>query len=227
MPVKASSHVHGDDAKNEKRNADTLEVRLDAMVSSAEDVEALGVQVGDFVYVDPRVELTDGFIRSRFLDDKACVACMVGAMQALHQAGLAPAQRTTFHFSTYEEVGHGGAAGFPPDIVELLTLDMAAIGEGQSSDEFHTTICVKDSGGPYHLGFRRRLIGLAKKHEIPYKLDIYTYYASDGEALWHAGADVEVGLLGPGIDGSHSYERTHEDSLKSTTELLVAYLLSE
>ena len=226
MPVKASSHVFGADASDLKRDADSLEVRLDEKVNSVAEVQNLGIRVGDFVYVDPRIERQNGFIRSRFLDDKACVACMVAAMKALADARLQPAQRTTFHFSNYEEVGHGAAAGFPPDIVELLTLDMAAVGEGQTSNEFEVTICAKDSGGPYHIGFNKRLVALAEAEKINYCLDIYPHYGSDGEALWRAGADVSVGLIGPGIDGSHSYERTHEDALVETTRLIIAYLLS-
>ncbi|MDA0711534.1 MAG: M42 family metallopeptidase [bacterium] len=226
MPVKASSHVHGSAASEEKRDATSLEIRLDEATGSAGETEALGIQVGDFVYIDPRVVRHNGFIRSRFLDDKACVACMVAAIKALLDAGLAPIQRTTFHFSNYEEVGHGGAAGFPGDIVELLTLDMAAVGEGQTSTERAVTICTKDTGGPYHLGFKNRLIGLAAAEKIDYRLDIYPHYGSDGEALWRSGADVAVALIGPGIDASHSYERTHETALIETTRLLIAYLLS-
>jgi len=129
--------------------------------------------------------------------------------------------------SNYEEVGHGGATGIPADTEELVTVDMAAAGEDQDSDEFTVGICAKDSGGPYHLGLRRRLEQLAEDYEIPYHTDIYPYYASDGEAAWRAGADLAVALIGPGIDASHTYERTHEDSLSATTQLLLAYLLSE
>jgi len=226
MPVKASAHVHGAEASDPRREANSLEVRLDADLKTAEDARSLGIRVGDFVYIHPRLHRHNGYIRSRFLDDKACVACMVAAIKALNDAHLQPAQRTTFHFSNYEEVGHGGASGFPPDIVELLTLDMAAVGQGQTSDEFSPTICTKDTGGPYHLGFKRRLVALAEEEGIDYKLDIYPHYGSDGEAFWRAGADVAVALVGPGIDGSHSYERTHEDALVETTRLLIAYLLS-
>ncbi len=104
---------------------------------------------------------------------------------------------------------------------------MAAAGEDQNSDEFTVGICAKDSGGPYHLGLRRRLEQLAEEYEIPYRTDIYPYYGSDGEAAWRAGADLAVALIGPGIDASHTYERTHEDSLSATIQLLLAYLLSE
>jgi putative aminopeptidase FrvX len=183
--------------------------------------------VGDFVYIDPRVEVTNGFVRSRYLDDKAGVAAIYGAMLALHRGDMVPRYRLTVLISNYEEVGHGGASGIPDDVEELLTVDMAAAGEDQASDEFSVGICAKDSGGPYHLGFRRRLEELAQEHHIPYRVDIYPYYGSDGEAAWRAGADLKVALIGPGVDGSHSYERTHRDSLEATTRLLAAYLLSE
>jgi putative aminopeptidase FrvX len=103
---------------------------------------------------------------------------------------------------------------------------MAAIGEGQNSDEFHASLCAKDSGGPYHRELSQRLIGLAEKYKIPYKVDTYPYYGSDGEAFWIAGGDVAVALIGPGVDASHNYERTHMDALLATTRWVVAYLLS-
>ncbi len=225
--TKASSHVHGAAVNETKREAGTLEVRVDARTSSAGETRALGIAVGDFVYLDPRVETVNGFIRSRHLDDKACVACVLAAVKALQEAGEVPAQRTTLHISNYEEVGHGAAGGFPPDIVELLTVDMAAIGDGQASDEFHCTLCVKDSGGPYQIDFNRKLRQLAAEKGIALRTDIYPYYGSDGEALWRAGADVRVALIGPGVDASHSYERTHLDALGDTARLIGYYLLSE
>lgn len=225
--AKASGHVHGSQVNEMKRDDDAMEVRLDARTTSADETRSLAIQVGDFVAFDPRVEVTNGFVRSRHLDDKACVACLLAAVKALHDAGLQPAQTAILHFSNYEEVGHGAASGFPADMAELLTVDMAAVGEGQSSDEFHATLCVKDSGGPYHHGLSQRLRQLAQANKIPYKVDIYPHYGSDGEAYWHAGGDVAVALIGPGVDASHSYERTHLEALVATTRWVVAYLLSE
>lgn len=222
----ASRHVHGPKVNETKREDDNMEVRLDARTTSVEETEGLGVRVGDFIAFDPRVELTDGFVRSRHLDDKACVACLVAAVRAVHEAGLQPTQTTYFHISNYEEVGHGAAAGIPDEVTELVCVDMAAVGEGQTSDEFHTTLCVKDSGGPYHHGLSQKLRQLAEAHSIPYKVDIYPYYGSDGEAFWNAGGDVAVALIGPGVDASHNYERTHLEALVATTRWVIAYLLS-
>jgi putative aminopeptidase FrvX len=222
----ASSHVHNGKVNETKREDENMEVRLDARTTSLQETENLGIQVGDFISFDPRVEITNGFVRSRHLDDKACVACVVAAVKTMHDAGLKPSQTTYLHISNYEEVGHGAAAGIPGEVRELISVDMAAVGDGQASDEFHASLCVKDSHGPYHHGLSQKLRQLASQYAIPYKVDIYPFYGSDGEAFWGAGGDAAVALIGPGVDASHNYERTHLDALIATTQWVVAYLLS-
>lgn len=54
--VKASSHVHGAAVNDTKREASLMEVRIDARTSNADETRALGIEVGDFVTFDPRVE---------------------------------------------------------------------------------------------------------------------------------------------------------------------------
>jgi putative aminopeptidase FrvX len=223
---KASSHVHGSEVGKTERKDENMEVRLDARTTKADETKQLGISVGDFVALDPRVEVTNGFVRSRHLDDKACVANIIFAAKALAEAGLKPKVTTVLHISNYEEVGHGAAAGIPDKVSEVISVDMAAVGNGQTSDEFHATICVKDSGGPYHHGLSGRMRDLADEYEIPYKVDIYPYYGSDGEAFWRAGGDVALALIGPGVDASHNYERTHTEALVATTKWCLAYLMS-
>jgi len=226
LPNHASVHVYKD-VKDAKRDAENMEVRLDARTSSAEETRGLGIEVGDFVAFDPRVELNSGFVRSRHLDDKACAAALVAALQTLQTAGLQPAHTTCVLFSNFEEVGHGGAAEIPASVEEFVAVDMAAMGEGQSSDEFHATLCLKDSGGPYHAGLSQKLRGLAEAYGIPYRVDIYPNYGSDATAYWHAGGPAAAALIGPGVDSSHHYERTHHDALLATTQWVLAYLLEE
>ena len=223
----ASGHVHGAAGPETKRNDEHMEVRLDARTTSEAETRALGINVGDCIAFDPRVEVTNGFIRSRFLDDKACVANVVAAIKSMAEAGLSPARTVYFHISNYEEVGHGAAAGIPPEVAELITVDMAVVVQGQESDEFHATLCIKDGGGPYHFGLNNKMRALAEKHNIPYKTDVYVFYGSDGEAFWGAGGDVALALIGPGIDASHNYERAHMDGLVATTNWIMAYLLDE
>ncbi len=227
MINKASAHVYGREASETERSEETMEVRLDARTSSAEETRALGIGVGDFVAFDPRTEITNGFVRSRFLDDKAGVAAIFAAVASITRAGKKPARRVYFLISNFEEVGHGAPAGLPAEIGELVAVDMAAIGDGQSSDEFHATICVKDSSGPYHHGLSNRLRQLADENEIAYKVDIYPYYGSDASAAMRAGADFAHALIGPGVEASHNYERTHSDALKATAQWISAYLLTD
>ena len=221
----ASGHVHGADGSKTPRDDDHMEVRLDVRTTSEKETRELGINIGDCVAFDPRVEVTNGFIRSRFLDDKACVANIVAAIKSMTEAGLSPARTVYFHISNYEEVGHGASAGIPSDVAELITVDMAVVGAGQASDEFNATLCIKDGGGVYHEGLNKKMRSLAEKHNIPYKTDVYVFYGSDGEAFWRAGGDVALALIGPGIDASHNYERAHMDGLNATTNWIMAYLL--
>jgi putative aminopeptidase FrvX len=221
-----SVHVHGAKVNETKREQEHMELRLDKRAGNSEEIKALGVSVGDFVAFDPRVELNNGFIRSRHLDDKAGVACLVEAIRCLTSENRKPKQTACFYFNNFEEVGHFSQADFPLKISELLVVDMAAEGEGQNSDEYHTTLCVKDSSGPYHQGMCERLRSLAEAQHIDYRVDIYPYYGSDGSAYWRSGGSVPVALIGPGVDASHNYERTHIDALVDTTRWVLAYLLS-
>jgi len=225
LPVKASVHVYGQAARDEVHKHDNMEVRLDERVNNAEETRNLGIDVGDYVAFDPRAEAINGFVRSRHLDDKACVANIISAIKTLHDAGLKPAYDTFILFSNYEETGFGGTSDVPESIEEFVAVDMAAIGEGQASDEYHASICVKDASGPYHHGLSNKLRALAEKYQLPHKVDIYVNYGSDAKAYWHGGGSAAIALIGPGVDSSHHYERVHKDGMLAATQWIVAYLL--
>ena len=228
LTTKASLHVHGQAQRDLKRDEQSMEVRLDAEVRTADDVRALGVEVGDFVSFDPRTTVTpDGFVKSRHLDDKACVAILLGVAKSIADHGQRPAVPSHLYISVFEEVGHGTSASLPDGTTEVIAVDMAAVGEGQTSDEFATTVCVKDSTGPYDYDLSRRLIDLARAREIDCRVDIYPVYGSDVSQALRAGYDVRGALVGPGVDASHSYERLHRRSLEATARLLLAYLLDQ
>ena len=223
--VRASHHVYGTAQDTERRNDNSLEVRLDERVSGPDDARACGVAVGDFISLDPRLVVTDsGFVKSRHLDDKACVAVLLGVARAAREASLPLAATTHLFISNYEETGHGACAGLPPETEELVAIDMAAVGEGQTSDEYSVTVCVKDSSGPYDHALTSALRRAGDRAGIPYKVDVYPEYSSDASAALKAGAEVRAALVGPGIDASHAHERTHVDALRATAELLLEYL---
>ena len=225
LPIKASVHVYAD-ARDEKRTNASMEVRLDARVTNAEETRALGIEVGDFVSFDPRVEVANGFVRSRHLDDKAAVATLIAAIEALHRSGLKPALETSMLFTNYEEVGLGGSSDVPESVREFVAVDMAAIGDGQNSDEFHASLCLKDAGALSSRAFKQAARS-ERSLSDPYKTDIYVHYGSDAGAYAHAGGAAATALIGPGVDSSHHYERTHRDALIATAQWILAYLLNE
>jgi len=221
-----SVHVNKN-AGSAERSEENIEIRLDEKVVNADQTRNLGIEVGDFVSFDPRFEETDsGFIKSRHLDDKASTALLLQLMASIKENDLKLPNTTHFYISNNEEIGYGGNSNIPAEVVEYIAVDMGAIGDGQTSDEYTVSICAKDSSGPYHYEFTRKLVELAKKHDIAYKLDIYPYYGSDASSALRAGFDVKHALFGPGIESSHAFERTHIDSLKHSAALLEAYVLS-
>jgi putative aminopeptidase FrvX len=221
----ASVHVHSDKVRSTERKIENMKVRLDAEVKDRAEVTALGIAVGDYIHFDPRFERTEtGFIKTRHLDDKAGVSCMLGALKAVSSAGLQPRRTTHFFFSTSEEVGFGASSGVPDATGELLAVDMGAVGRGQESDEYTVAICAKDSTGPFDYALRQRLVEFCRRDEIPHKVDIYPHYGSDAAVALRAGIDAVAGLIGPGIDASHNMERTHHKALQATVRLILAYL---
>ena len=228
LVTNASHHLHDGNGNGQiPRDAEHIELRLDTPARDGDELEQLGVSVGDVVAFDSSPEWNYDYIRARFLDDKALVACLLTALKALHDAGLKPAQNTTIHIPNYEEVGHGGATGISSEVHELLALDVAPTGMGQHSSEHACTICARDADGPYDLRMRRRLKRLAREFDIDLVVDTFPEYCSDGDALWKSGADARVALIGPGVDATHGIERTHLDGLVATTSLVLAYLLDE
>jgi putative aminopeptidase FrvX len=221
---KSSVHNYGNAPRDEKREDKNMEVRIDELVYSKEDAEKLGISVGDFVSFDTRTVVTsNGFIKSRHLDDKVSVATILGVAKYLTENKIKPKYTINFLISNYEEVGHG-ASYLPEKAFEILAIDMASPGEGQTSTEEAVTICAKDSSGPYDFDMRKRLVEMAKEDGIDYKIDIYNYYGSDASAAVRAGNMVRHGLIGPGVDASHGYERTHKKGILNTLKLLQRYI---
>ena len=222
-----STHVYKD-AGTAERTEDNMEVRLDAKVRNEQETRDLGIDVGDFISFDPRTIITEtGFIKSRFLDDKVSAAILLDLLRKYKEENIELPYTTHFMFSVFEEVGHGANSNIPKEAVEYLAVDMGAMGDDQQTDEYTVSICVKDASGPYNYEFRNHLVQLAKNNDIQYKLDIYPYYGSDASAAMRAGAEVKHALLGAGIESSHSYERTHIDSVKQTHKMVDVYLRSE
>lgn len=220
----ASVHVNPD--VNAERKFTNLEVVLDEDVTSKEDVEKLGICAGDFLAVEPRFQVTEkGYIKSRFLDDKASSGVLLGIAKYVSEHPGCLKRNVQLFFTTFEEIGHGASAGIPEEIEDLLAVDMGCVGDHLACTEKQVSICAKDSSGAYHFEMTNELIEVAKEHGIDYAVDIYPSYGSDAGAALRSGKDVRYALIGQGVYASHGYERTHKDGMKQTFELALNYVL--
>ena len=221
LNTEPSSHVADKDVDPVEKN---MEILLDENVSTKDEVEALGVQTGDIIAMDPRTTITkSGYIKSRFLDDKLSAAILLGLARAVTAGEVRLTRKVSLLFTVYEEVGHGGSV-VPADTRDMISVDMGCVGSDLGCTERMVSICAKDSGGPYNYDVVSDLAAIAKVNGLDYAIDVYPHYGSDVEATLTAGYDIRHGLIGPGVYASHNYERSHMDGVRNTYELLRTYV---
>lgn len=219
-----SVHVF-DDARTLERTENTMMIILDEQIASKADVYALGIRNGDFVSVDPRCQVTpNGYLKSRFIDDKAAIACCFTMMKYLAEHGLKPKYRTMLAFPYGEEIGFGGTY-VPEEVSEYVALDIGVIGPDHESDERKVSICVKDKSAPYDYDLTTRLVNYAEKAGCDYALDVFYRYGTDANAAVRAGNNLRAAAFGMAVYCSHAMERTHITGLENTMNLLLAYTL--
>ena len=217
-------HVY-DDARSLPRDCDHMHIRLDELVKTKEDTTKLGVSNGDYVSLDPKTVITDnGFIKSRFLDDKLSVGIMFMLLKHFKENNITPKYNLKFIVTNYEEVGFGSS--YIPKCDELLAVDMGCIGLDLEGSEEKVSICAKDAAGPYNYELTSKLINLAKANNINYCVDVFPHYSSDVSAALRAGNNIKGALIGSGVAASHGMERSHINGVKATFDLLKLYLLN-
>lgn len=227
LPLKASGHIFDEAVDSQPAGWPFVELRVDAWARDRGELAGLGIAAGDIVAVDPQPELSpEGFVVSRHLDDKAGVAVMLAALEAMRRAGAGTPVDTFWLFSIAEEVGVGASALLTPAIASMVAVDNGTAGPGQASLETGATIAMADQTGPFDWHLARKLVALCREHGIPFQTDVFRWYRSDSASALEAGADVRTALLAFGVDASHGWERTHLDALRSLAFLLTAYLAS-
>ncbi|ATV70485.1 M42 family metallopeptidase [Fusobacterium pseudoperiodonticum] len=225
LPIKASVHVYGDVAREMPRTEETMEIRIDEDVKTDQDVFKLGILQGDFVSLDPRTRvLENGYIKSRYLDDKLCVVQILAYLKYLKDNKLKPRTDLYIYFSNFEEIGHGVSV-FPEDLDEFIAVDIGLVaGEDAHGDEKKVNIIAKDSRSPYDYTLRKKLQEAADKNKIQYTIGVHNRYGSDATTAILQGFDFKYACIGPNVDATHHYERCHNDGIIETIKLLIAYL---
>jgi peptidase M42 family hydrolase len=227
LPLLASGHTFNTQIDTQPSGWEYVELRVDAFARHDQDLDALGIAVGDFVAIDPQPEFLDnGFIVSRHLDNKAGVAVMLAALEAMRREGVTPPVDVFWTLTIAEEVGHGASAVLPTEVAAMVTIDNGTTAPGQNSSEFGVTVAMADQTGPFDYHLTHKLIRLCQDEDIRFQRDIFKHYRSDSASALEAGADVRTALITFGVDSSHGYERIHMHALRSLAELVTAYVAS-
>lgn len=225
MPLKASGHAFGDEIDTQGVGWDHVEVRVDQRADDADDLRALGIQVGDTVALVANPEITEsGFLVSRHLDGKAGVAAALATAKAIIDAGIEPEHKANLLVTIAEEVGHGASHGLSPDVAEMVSIDNAVCAPGQHSIEHGITIAMADMTGPFDYHLTRRLHRLGANADLPCARDTFKWYRSDVAAALESGAATRAALIAFGLDGSHGWERTELASIDAVARLLSIWL---
>lgn len=182
-----------------------LGVRLDETVSTVEDIKKLGIQLGDWVEIDPQVHVTQSrFIKARNLRTISRFVLLICALEMLLEDGRALAKGTAFclHFDG-GKTGHHACWGIPEgtccseDFEESLRIEALAITAENGLDEYSVAI-----QGEW-------LERMANGEHIPYKA-----ISGIGKGNILAAAFQVDGLS----------ERGHEKGIKAAIKLLSTYL---
>jgi len=227
LPLKASGHTYNEEVDSQPMTWRNLELRVDVAASNRQELEQVGINVGDFVAIDSNPEQIDnGYIVSRYLDDKAGVAAIMAAAKAIVENKVLLELDCHVLFTISEEVGVGASHVLHGDVAELVSVDNGTLAPGQNTSEFGVTISMQDSSGPFDRHLSQKLIHLCRDYDIEHSRDVFNYYRSDAAAAMEAGNDIRTALVCFGLDASHGYERTHISSLMALAQLLFLYIQS-
>ena len=227
LPLKASGHTFNDAIDTMPVGWEYVELRVDALSRNREELDRLKIEIGDTIAIDPQPEFLDnGFIVSRHLDNKAGVAVMLAAIEAMEREHTATPVDIHWLFTIAEEVGVGAASILTPDVASMIAVDNGTSAPGQNSSEFGVTIAMSDQSGPFDYHLTRKLVKICQDEDIRYQKDVFRYYRSDSASAIEAGHDVRTALITFGVDASHGYERIHSHALRSLSELITAYATS-
>lgn len=228
LPTKASGHAFDTEVDTLEVSWNNVELRVDEETFCKDHLVNLGINVGDYIAVDPQPDINEaGFINSRHLDDKAGVAVLLAVAKAASEYKLILPVDCHLLFTISEEVGSGASAVLHQDVAEMVSIDTGPVAPGQSTDEFGVTIGMQDSSGPFDYHLTHKLIKLCQENDINHKRDVFKYYRSDSASALEAGNDIRTALLCFGADATHGYERCHIRSLQALGQLLCCYIQSE
>lgn len=170
---------------------------IDIGVSSKEEVEKLGIQIGDMITpsISFQVLANQDFLLGKAWDNR--IGCAV-VLEVMKQLKAKSHSNVVYGVGTVqEEIGLRGAKTtsqlIQPDISIAIDVGIAKDTpgtDGNSKMGQGPQLLIYDGGLIGHVGLRELFVATAKEHQIPFQYDYLTRGATDAGAmhLVHAGS---------------------------------------
>jgi tetrahedral aminopeptidase len=220
---------------------DALKVRkhqslyIDVGAGTREDVEALGIQVGDPIGWATEIQtLGEQRLVGKSFDDRAGCAVLLETLADIDRSALFGTVYGVF--SVQEEVGLRGArvaaAQLHADVA--LAVDTTAVSD-TPEEMMDETLALGKGPGIKVMDFsliasravRERLVKLAIEQEIPHQLEVFPGIGTDAGELSLSGAGVPSGVISIPTRYAHSpVEVMDRHDFENTARLLKAFILS-
>ncbi len=164
----------------------------------------------------PNFRESDDFIESPYMDNRLGVWVALEIAKTLENGVLV--------FSTYEEHG-GGSVGFLGrylydnyNVRQALISDITWVTDGVTHGK-GVAISMRDQGIPRR-SYLNKIIDIAKKHNIPFQLEVESAGGSDGTALQKSDVPFDWCFIGAPEDNVHTPdEKVHKFDIATMVQL--------
>ncbi|MFH1024271.1 MAG: peptidase M42 [Planctomycetota bacterium] len=199
---------------------------------AADALAAAGVHAGTRVALArSRRALVDvgDCIAGYFLDDRVCLAVMLGAAGLLRAAKRRPANDVYLVGTCMEEVGGASAAWAAAKLPGTVAL---AVDVGPTAAEYGTRltadpiIAYRDRKALYARSVSDRLMTLGRELGMNPQAATFESYGSDASLAKAVGIAPLAGLLCVPTEGTHGFEIVPKAGIEACARLLAAYLES-
>lgn len=218
-----------DDMKNNLKELSFDKLFVDIGAKSKEEAEKL-CSIGTFGTFDGYFIEQGDFYISKSMDDRIGCAVIVEVFKRLQE----PANSIYGVFAVQEEVGIVGAqvAGYNIDPDVAIAIDVTGAGDTPKGNKrismkLGKGACIKVKDG-YSISDRKiveKLKQLAKKHNIPYQMEVLIYGGTDARGYQGTKSGIPSATVSIATRYIHTpNEMVHKNDVEATIQLLTKYI---
>jgi endoglucanase len=228
-----TAHLAGPEGKG--RIPTYEEVFLDIGAKNTEDIQELGINIGDpVIYAAPVEKLLNHHVSGKSMDDRVGLVVLLKVLEQFAKAPKAKRPTITFVSTVMEELGAKGAAAVAKDLdvdaVVVLDIGLADDHPGTNGDTGISlgkgpVVVIKDNSKHYSHEFIQSIIKTAERETIPVQRAVFHSYMTDGVQFASQGQIVSV-LAVPCRYSHSSFETVNLLDVDMTIHLLMKLLTS-